>query len=225
MAWILNHLITILALLVTSALLVGLWRKIMRSVHSQRIDDYALPVSLRNKVHKRYPHLTEEQLNLVMTALKEYFQLCNIAGKRPVSMPSQVVDVAWHEFILFTRKYQEFCRYALGRFLHHTPAEAMRSPTQAQEGIKRAWRIACARAGIDARTPAALPLLFSIDQQLMIDDGFFYRPDCSALVTAAGSSGDSTPYCASHIGCTSGCSGDGGCTGSCSSGDSGCGGD
>ncbi|WP_430459695.1 glycine-rich domain-containing protein [Thalassolituus sp. LLYu03] len=222
MNWIFDNLFSLIAAIVVLTLVLRIRRRIMRSVHSRRIGAYALPVTLKNKVHKRYPHLDDDQLALVMTGLKEYFQLCNVAGKRPVAMPSQVVDVAWHEFILFTRKYQDFCRQSLGRFLHHTPAEAMRSPTQAQEGIKRAWRIACAREGINAKTPATLPLLFAIDQQLAISDGFFYRPDCSALIAAAESRGDSTPYCASHIGCSSGCSGSGGCTSSCSSGDSGC---
>ncbi len=50
-------------------------------------------------------------------------------AKRMVAMPSQVVDVAWHELILHTRLYQHVCRKGLGRFLHHTPAQAMRSPT------------------------------------------------------------------------------------------------
>ena len=58
-------------------------------------------------------------------------------------MPSQVVDDAWHTFILFTRNYELFCRKAFGRFLHHTPAEAMAGQTTATEGIKRTWRIAC----------------------------------------------------------------------------------
>ncbi|SPZ13115.1 Uncharacterized conserved protein [Pseudomonas aeruginosa] len=59
----------------------------------------------------------------------------------------QVVDVAWHELILHTRLYQHVCRKGLGRFLHHTPAQAMRSPRQAQEGIQRAWKLpAAARA-------------------------------------------------------------------------------
>jgi hypothetical protein len=77
-------------------------------------------------------------------------------------MPSQVVDDAWHEFILFTRQYQQFCERGLGRFLHHTPAEAMRSPTDAQDGIKRAWRLACRRDGIDPKAPQSLPLLLRL---------------------------------------------------------------
>ncbi|CAL2075608.1 hypothetical protein [Tenacibaculum sp. 190524A02b] len=37
--------------------------------------------------------------------------------------PSLLVDLAWHEFILFTRYYQEFCLKHYQRFIHHTPSE------------------------------------------------------------------------------------------------------
>ena len=36
-------------------------------------------------------------------------------------MPSKAVDEAWHEMILMTREYTEFCERAFGRYLHHTP--------------------------------------------------------------------------------------------------------
>ena len=97
----------------------------------------------------------------IFEALRDYFQLCYQAKKRLVAMPSQVVDDAWHEFILFTRDYQHFCQRGPGRFLQHTPAEAMRSPTDAQEGLKRAWRLACRRDGIDPRAPQSLPKPFA----------------------------------------------------------------
>jgi len=143
-----------------------------------------------------------------MSALRDYFHLCGLAGKRMVSMPSQVVDDAWHEFILFTRAYGTFCSRAFGRFLHHTPAEAMRTPTQAQEGIRRAWRLACAKEGIGPRAPHRLPLLFAIDTLLNIEGGFNYALDCR------GNKSQGSDFCGSHIGCASGCSGDFGGAGS-----------
>jgi hypothetical protein len=164
------------------------------------ISGYQFPEAIEKKLGYYYPHLTEEQRALVLQGLREYFQVCNRAGRRRVSMPSQAVDQAWHQFILFTRAYRQFCNKALGRFLHHTPAEAMSSRTVAQAGIKRAWRIACRREGIDPRTPARLPLLFAIDGLLNIPDGFRYSLNCQGL----GASG----YCAAHIGCASGCAGD-----------------
>lgn len=204
------------------------WR---REGREQHIKGYAFPESIRDKVWKRYPHLTEAQLSSVMAGLREYFQICNTAGKRMVSMPSQVVDVAWHEFILFTRQYQDFCRKGLGRFLHHTPAEAMNSRAAARQGIKTCWRIACIREGLSPREPTALPRLFALDAQLGIADGFHYTPNCKGMQRGEGGA---TVYCAGHIGCgscASGCAGGGssdagsGCS-SCSSGCSGgCGGD
>lgn len=184
-----------------------------RQLHASFIDDYVFPPGVRAKVRKRYPHLTEADADRVLNGLRQYFHLSNLAGRRVLAMPSQVVDVAWHEFILFTRNYQAFCQRALGRFLHHTPAAAMASPTLAQEGIRRAWRLACAREGIDPRAPGRLPLLFALDAELDIADGLRFVPDClRAGASAPGHHNAGVTYCGSHIGCGSG-AGDGGCTG------------
>lgn len=120
-------------------------------------------------------------------------------------MLSQAVDTAWHEFILFTRHYEDFCRHAVGRFIHHTPAEAMKTPTDAQDGIRLAWRLACRQEGIDPRSPSRLPTLFAIDTLLSIPDGFRYVLNCAATEDQNHPRDDSksaqpTPYCAVHIG-------------------------
>ena len=184
------------------------------------IDQFAFHPAVINKFREVRPDLRSEQEELVFAALRDYFHLCHRAGRRMVSMPSQVVDDAWHAFILFTRGYELFCRRSFGRFLHHTPAEAMSSPTQAGDGLKRAWRLACAHEGIDPKNPARLPLLFAIDADLKIENGFFYTPNCKSGERPDGSAGY---YCGSHIGCSSGCGGDsgadsgdgGGCGGGC----------
>ncbi len=36
-------------------------------------------------------------------------------------VPSTAVDEYWHEFILFTKEYQDFCINVAGRFIHHEP--------------------------------------------------------------------------------------------------------
>ena len=133
-----------------------------------------------------------------------------------VSMPSQVIDDAWHEFILSTRIYEKFCAKALGSFLHHTPAEAMSTPTLAKGGIKRAWRLACALDQINPKNPDRLPFIFALDGLLNIDNGFTYQLDCKKNATGG--------YCASHIGCSSGCGGSH-CDSSRDSSDSGSSGD
>ena len=200
-----------------------IWRQWAGRRRAAFIDGYRFGETLDQRLAARRPELTREQRNEVFAGLRDYFHLCRSAGRLMVAMPSQAVDDAWHEFILFTRHYDRFCRSAFGRFLHHTPAEAMPSPTAASEGIKRAWRLACARERIDPKKPERLPRLFALDAALLIAGCFVYQLDC----LAAGGAGSG--YCASHIGCGGGCSGDsGGADGDGGSGDGGgggCGGD
>ncbi|WP_455216804.1 glycine-rich domain-containing protein [Kaarinaea lacus] len=192
------------------------------------IKNYHFHRSIRERIIKKYPHLTEDQSHLVFRALRDYFVICNQANRRMVAMPSQVVDDAWHEFILFTRAYKKFCDKAIGRFLHHTPTEAMTTPTLAQEGIKRAWRLACAKEKIIPDKPNRLPLLFAIDAMLNIPNGFTYVLNCQDKQSPVYGDG----YCAGHIGCASGCGGSSGAGDNSSGGffdglfdSSGCGGD
>ena len=184
------------------------WRQL------DHIKTYSFPTSIRDKLLKKHPQLTPDQMHLVFRALRDYFYMCNQANRRMVAMPSQVVDDAWHEFILFTRAYKLFCSRGLGRFLHHTPTEAMSSPTIAQEGIKRAWRLACAKEKINPRSPEKLPLIFEIDTRLNIENGFRYSLNCRDK-NAVHNTAD---FCAGHIGCTSGCSGDSGASSDSSDG-------
>ena len=202
------------ALLALGLVAWSYWTRRRRSHH---IATYPYRNLLDKRLAARHPQLSEAQRALVYRALQDYFQVCHAARRRLVAMPSQVVDDAWHEFILFTRHYQEYCGRAFGHFLHHTPAEAMRAPTDAQDGIKRAWRLACRCEGIDPRNPRRMPLLFAIDAMLAVPNGFDYVLDCMA-----GRGSGPGGYCASHIGCGGGCSGGG--SGD-SGGGSGCGGD
>lgn len=192
-----------------------LWQRWRRSAQARYIANFPLHSLLDTRLAARRPELDAAQRTGVLDALRDYFIFCHQAGRRMLAMPSQAVDDAWHEFILFTRQYDSFCRHAFGRFLHHTPAEAMSSPTQASNGIKRAWRLACRHEGINPRQPERLPRLFALDATLGIAGGFVYQLDCMA----ARHGGDGTGYCASHIGCGGG---DGGSDSS--SGDSGDGG-
>jgi hypothetical protein len=206
-----------------SLIVAKIWQRLGRRRREALIENYPYRQFLDQRLAARRPELSSEQREQVFRGLRDYFHLCNTAGQRMVAMPSQVVDDAWHEFILFTRQYDKFCRGAFGRFLHHTPAEAMPSPNAASEGIKRAWRLACAHEQIDPKKPERLPRLFALDALLLIAGGFVYQLDC----LAAGQAG--TGFCASHIGCSSGCSGDSGGAdsdgGSGDGGGGGCGGD
>lgn len=204
-------------------LAIVFWRNWSRQRRAAYLDRFPLQRMLDQRLAARRPELSAEQRAQVFVALNDYFHLCRQAGRRMVSMPSQAVDDAWHEFILFTRQYDKFCAHAFGRFLHHTPAEAMSTPTQASDGLKRAWRLACAREKIDPKAPDRLPRLFALDAALGIAGGFVYQLHCLAANGGTQGSG----YCASDIGCGGGCGGScsgdsggdgGGCGGGCGGG-------
>jgi len=197
---------------IATAVLFTLYALWVRRARRGFVAAYAFPAGLRKKFAEVRPGLSEVHQDQVFEALRQWFMVCGHANRQFVSMPSQVVDDAWHAFILFTRNYELFCRKAFGRFLHHTPAEAMAGQTTATEGIKRTWRIACRLENIDPKTPGRLPALFAIDAALGIANGFHYELDCKP---------GSGTYCAGGIGCGSGCGSDGGDSG-CGSG---CGGD
>ncbi len=209
-------------LLMTAGIVVQrVWRSHAQQQRLEMIRAYPFSQSMRLKFRDVRPDLDSAQEQRVFDGLRDYFILCAQARGRFVSMPSQVADDAWHAFILHTRVYQDFCDKAFGRFLHHTPAESMSTPTQATVGIQRAWNLACALENINPKQPDRLPRLFALDGALNIPNGFRYDTHCTP---------GSDKYCASHIGgsgCGSGC-GSGSADSSCGGdggGGGGCGGD
>ncbi|MDO8990401.1 MAG: hypothetical protein Q7U91_12305 [Sideroxyarcus sp.] len=210
----------VIALALLAALIL-LYRRWVRASRLRYLDQFEIPAAVLERTRAKRPELTQEQMHLVQQGLQQYFRICVAAGGRFASMPSQAVDDLWHEFILFTRQYEQFCKRALGDYLHHTPVEAMPTRDTATEGIRRTWRLACNMEGIDPKHPQRLPLLFALDAQLGIAGGFIYTLNCK---DAAASSGGA--FCASHIGSCGGDSG-GGDSGSSDGGSScgsGCGG-
>lgn len=185
------------------------------------IDGFKFPEKLTTSIAEAYPHLSTAQTNRVIETLREYFHVCNEGGRDFMSMPSDAVDSAWHEFILFTRQYADFCDKAFGRFLHHTPAEGMSKPTLAQTGIRNTWRIACSRANINPQKPSTLPMLFGIDAMFKIENGYSYSLNCAGLAANEGKNGT---HCVSHIlASSSGCGGSSGGTSNSNASDAGCG--
>ncbi|MCI0468050.1 MAG: hypothetical protein L0Y57_13805, partial [Beijerinckiaceae bacterium] len=89
------------------------------------ICGYEWPQGLLGRFKEHYPTLTEEDLDLVSRGLKQFFIAYVMGEKKYVAMPSRAADGLWHEFILYTRAYEEFCRVTFGSFFHHTPALAL----------------------------------------------------------------------------------------------------
>lgn len=154
------------------------WRR------ERALREAPLPQFLKRKLREAYPQLSGKDAELVERGLRQFFLACLRSRKKFVAMPSRAVDAMWHEFILHTRAYRNWCDLALGRFLHHTPAEALGRRAASNDGLRRAWYWACKDEGINPRQPTRLPLLFALDAKLGIEGGFHYVPDCGALAPA-----------------------------------------
>lgn len=150
-------------------------RNLKKAKQLKFIQHYAFNPHIKNRLSKQYPDLTDDQINQVLQGLKAYFAIYHQAGREIVTIPSQIADDAWCEFTLLSGSYEQFCRNAFGRFLHHTPVKIMIASSYANHGIKDAWRLACKQEKINPQKPIALPSLFQLDTQLGIQDGFVYR--------------------------------------------------
>jgi hypothetical protein len=170
------------AVLIGALGLYGLWTLVqswLRLRRAEYIRTYKLPRGLLAKLEEKYPGLTRKETALVSRGLRQFFVAYLMSGKEYVSMPSQAVDELWHEFILYTRDYQSFCRRAFGEFLHHQPAAVLRGGiNQSDAGLRRVWWYTCKYENIDPARPTRLPLLFALDVKLSIPNGFRYEADC-----------------------------------------------
>lgn len=73
------------------------------------ISDYALTDSLPSLEATRRAHELEKFLSLA-------------ASGGFAVVPSPAIDAIWHEFILHTHEYADFCTTNFGRFIHHRPS-------------------------------------------------------------------------------------------------------
>ena len=169
--------ILLVVALFAGAWLYGKWRTLRRA---EFIRTFRWPRGLLERLEKHHPGFARKDSALVSRGLRQFFLAYLMSGKRHVSMPSQVADDLWHEFILYTREYDAFCRRAFGGFLHHTPAVVLSEHRKSNEGLRRVWWYCCKYENIDPVRPTRLPLLFALDSKFNIANGFVYHPDCEA---------------------------------------------
>ena len=66
--------------------------------------------------------LNKGEATLLFEDTKRFLYLCGSKQKGdPTLAPPEKVDSGWHEFLLFTEDYQQFCLTFFGRFIHHRP--------------------------------------------------------------------------------------------------------
>lgn len=168
---------------------IALFRGWLRLRREEFIRNYRWPAGLLERLEKQHAGFERKDSALVSRGLRQFFLAYLRSGTRFVSMPSQIADDLWHEFILYTREYQSFCRKAFGGFLHHTPAVVLSANRKDNEGLRRVWWYCCKEENIDPVHPTRLPLLFALDAKFKIAGGFTYHPQCEQLREQGGSAG------------------------------------
>ena len=144
-----------ISLLLAIALAI-VWSRWRTSARADFIRTYMFPPGLLDKFALHRPELTLKERQLVAHALRQFFLAHLKSGRKFVSMPSQVADDLWHEFILYTRHYERFCHQAFGQFMHHTPAVVLGTNRQNNTGLRRTWWYCCLEEKTDVDSLADL---------------------------------------------------------------------
>ncbi|MBW7460703.1 hypothetical protein K0U00_42225, partial [Paenibacillus sepulcri] len=88
---------------------------------------------VKDRVLRNRPSMRDGEWQWLWFELKRYFLMCAIM--RGVPMYSEKVDEVWHEMLMFTREYEQFCIQLSGGFIHHAPHGDGAGPEQGE----RAW--------------------------------------------------------------------------------------
>ena len=89
-----------------------------------RVDGYAnLDVVAKLKIEF---NISQWEAGLLFYDVKRFLFLR--ATQEGVWSPPSKIDDGWHEFILFTKDYTDFCKLFFSRFIHHSPARINAKP-------------------------------------------------------------------------------------------------
>lgn len=83
------------------------------------VDAYEVPKLLIPRIAKEH-HRTLEEATMMVREAKRMLYLCIVSGESIA--PSDIVDEAWHEMLMFTRFYKDFGNF-IGGFIHHDPTD------------------------------------------------------------------------------------------------------
>ncbi len=98
------------------------------AANSFEVLDYEAPFLIEKLVKDRIAE-TPEEAEALFAEVKRYMVLVSLDQARSWHMYSLRVDECWHQFILFTRQYIEFCRRYFGRYIQHAPSNASEAKT------------------------------------------------------------------------------------------------
>jgi hypothetical protein len=223
--------IALVMTLITLGIILKVRNNMQWSQISNYIEKYKFPAQVIKKWTAEYPKMTPTQQEYGEKALKQFFMIyakSNHLNKisPAFDMPSKVVDSLWHQFILASRDYHNFCETAFGQYFHHKqhdePQHTDLIEKTLSSGLINTFR---ATKSLDKATwvVGALPLVFAMDAMMNIQGGFQYdETNIEAQLKASKVSDSSGSSCGSYAGFSDGGSDSDSGSSSCGGG---CGGD
>jgi hypothetical protein len=70
-----------------------------------------------------------EEAEVVFQETKKFLAVCAVWRGEDFA-PSEQQDEMWHNFILFTVDYTNFCKQFFGGYIHHVPCDGTRASTE-----------------------------------------------------------------------------------------------
>ena len=92
---------------------------------------FEAPFLIQKLVKDRIAETDEEAVKL-FTEVKRFFVLLRNDSEISWDMYSRRVDEAWHQFVLFTRDYIDYCLDHFGSYVQHSPGIAAASHADAE---------------------------------------------------------------------------------------------
>jgi hypothetical protein len=101
--------------------------------HAFESLEYEAPF-LIEKLVKDHIVETPEEAEVLFTETKRYIVIAALDWTNHWQMYSRRVDECWHQFILFTRQYFDFCKRYFGHYIPHSPGNAPKATSAASIG-------------------------------------------------------------------------------------------
>lgn len=91
-------------------------------VELKELIEYKIPEAIYNKTKKQL-NLSANDMNYLILDFFDFMQVLKENQGFPIDMINEKTDVLWHNLILDTKEYLDFCINYIGFFIHHTPFE------------------------------------------------------------------------------------------------------
>jgi hypothetical protein len=79
--------------------------------------------------------------------VKQFLYVCGTQNENGCS-PTEKIDLGWHEFLLYSRDYREFCEQMFGQLVEHAPRSYLKTDRRPKGEMRRTYLVARSIFGV-----------------------------------------------------------------------------